>query len=226
MLKKVTFTGVDQKTKVKDLEQLQERYPFVEFGILVSQTNTNKNNSNRYPSLVMLKGMKNVKHLSLHICGKFVRNILTTGDWSEIKSFMKEHWDMFDRIQLNAAGYEKFTEDLSFPEDKTVIIQLQSKKPKLYHQFGHIANVVGFCDNSGGRGVFSHDWFTPENETKLFGFAGGIDTNNILDVIQTIDSQYEGPYWIDMESGVRTNDKFDIKKCEEICEKIVAANLI
>lgn len=36
MLERVTFTGVDQKTKIKELEALQKKYPFVEFGFIGS----------------------------------------------------------------------------------------------------------------------------------------------------------------------------------------------
>lgn len=31
MLKCVTFSGIDQQTKVQDLKRLYEKYPFVEF---------------------------------------------------------------------------------------------------------------------------------------------------------------------------------------------------
>ena len=41
MLNRVTFTGVDDKTNIDDLVYLAEKYPFVEFGILVSKNNSN-----------------------------------------------------------------------------------------------------------------------------------------------------------------------------------------
>ena len=46
MLTKITFTGIDNKTKIKDLEELYKKYPFVEFGFLVSESNTNKRTVN------------------------------------------------------------------------------------------------------------------------------------------------------------------------------------
>lgn len=224
MLERVTFTGVDQKTKVADLKELQKKYPFVEFGFLISENNTNQNISNRYPPLVILKGMKDIKHLSLHVCGKFVRDIMNGGDWEKIKSFMGNYWGMFDRIQLNAAPYDKFTDNIIFPEDKTVIIQFKSWKRELYEKYKHFGNVVGFQDNSGGTGAFTGKWIVPEEQ--IFGFAGGINVDNVVDVVRTIDSQYSGSYWIDMESSVRTNDKFDVKKCEEICKKLIDKGLV
>jgi hypothetical protein len=32
--------------------------------------------------------------------------------------------------------------------------------------------------------------------------------------------QTTGRYWIDMESGVRTDDRFDIEKCRAVCEAV------
>jgi hypothetical protein len=29
-----------------------------------------------------------------------------------------------------------------------------------------------------------------------------------------------GPYWIDMESGVRTDDRFDLGKCRAVCDAV------
>ena len=37
MLKRVTFSGIDQQTKVPELKKLYEKYPFVEFVFLYSQ---------------------------------------------------------------------------------------------------------------------------------------------------------------------------------------------
>lgn len=224
MLERVTFTGVDQKTKIKELEALQKKYPFVEFGFLISENNTNKNVSDRYPSLAMLKGMKNLKNLSLHVCGRFVRAIMDGNDWSCVKTFMGNYWDLFSRVQLNAAGYEKFTDSVTFPKDRQIIIQMKSDKTNFYDTYKHVENVLGFQDNSGGTGVFKNEWIIPDE--PVFGFAGGINVDNVVAVVETIDSQYDGAYWIDMESGIRTNDKFDVKKCEEVCRKLVEKGLI
>ena len=51
MLNRVTFTGVDDRTNVNDLVDLTKRFPFVEFGVLISKGNTNRSVVNRYPKL-------------------------------------------------------------------------------------------------------------------------------------------------------------------------------
>ena len=55
MLNKITFTGIDNETKVEELINLKNNYPFAEFGLLISKSNTNKDIVNRYPSLNILE---------------------------------------------------------------------------------------------------------------------------------------------------------------------------
>ena len=57
LLKRVTFSGIDQQTRVQDLKKLYEKYPFVEFVFLYSQQ-ANQKGQGRYPRTVVLKGYK------------------------------------------------------------------------------------------------------------------------------------------------------------------------
>ena len=43
MLKKLTFTGIDNKVNIEELIELKNKYPLIEFGFLISKNNTNKN---------------------------------------------------------------------------------------------------------------------------------------------------------------------------------------
>ncbi|MBR0879526.1 hypothetical protein [Bradyrhizobium liaoningense] len=54
---------------------------------------------------------------------------------------------------------------------------------------------------------------------RLVGYAGGISPENIHGVMSVLE-QTTGRYWIDMESGVRTDDRFDIEKCRAVCEAV------
>ena len=58
--------------------------------------------------------------------------------------------------------------------------------------------------------------------TSNFGFAGGFSPDNITSVVAKI-SSYKFPGkkpWIDMESGVRTNNRFDVEKVLTVIKKI------
>lgn len=224
MLNKVTFTGIDQKTKISDLEKLYKEYPFLEFGFLVSENNTNKNVENKYPSLVMLKGLKNKNiPLSLHVCGRLAREIVQHNNWQPLFDLMGEYMELFSRIQLNVAGTKKYLQEITFPENKQVIIQFNTSNTEMYELYKS-ENVVGFQDNSGGTGKTETTWF--ENNDKYFGYAGGIGEENVIEVVESINKVHNENYWIDMETKIRTNDKFDIEKCKNICKKIKENKLI
>lgn len=216
MLTKITFTGIDNKTKIKDIETLYKKYPFIEFGFLVSESNTNKQLVNRYPDLVMLKGLKNKNiPLALHVCGRIAREIVQKNNWEPLFNLMGDYLNLFQRIQLNVAGIEKFNENITFLPDKIFIIQTNNKTNALYEHYKHLSNVVSFQDNSGGIGKV-------ESNFGMFnGYAGGINSENVLEILQKITEINQNDFWIDMETSLRRNDKFDVKICEEICEKIV-----
>ena len=105
MFKKVSFTGIDNKTNIKRLLEIAEKYPNTEFGFLVSEANTNKNVNNRYPNLILLQQLKNKNiNLALHVCGKLARTVAKTGSLDCVKEFIGPYFDMFQRIQLNLVG--------------------------------------------------------------------------------------------------------------------------
>lgn len=68
-------------------------------------------------------------------------------------------------------------------------------------------------DPSGGRGIGGHAWPSPPPATRM-GYAGGIGPDNIEQVLDQVAPL--GAAWIDMESGVRTDDRFDLDKVREV----------
>ena len=80
-LKYCTFTGIDEKFSLEQLEILASRHPFLEWGILFSTTS----NNNRYPNEkwfeLILPQIFNIiektnNSLALHVCGKETKNLL------------------------------------------------------------------------------------------------------------------------------------------------------
>ena len=113
---------------------------------------------------------------------------------------------------------------VTFPEDKQIIIQLHEGTEALLECYKHLPNVVGFQDASGGHGIATEEWMLPE--TTPFGYAGGINPENVIDVVEDLNIICEEDFWIDMETGIRTDDRFDITKCEEICRKLTENGLV
>lgn len=215
MIKKITFSGIDNQVKVKELAELQRDYPFVEFGFLLSETHTNKRTNARYPDMVLLKGAKRAGlNLSLHLCGKLARDIVRHNDWEPARKLAGEYWTLFKRLQLNVAGERKFSHEVTFPADKEIIIQC-GESMELFKAYEGKGNIVPFLDRSGGRGIVEQDW--GPGSGPWCGYAGGISEENVAHVIQKINEARSGDYWVDMESAIRTRDRFDVDICRRIC---------
>lgn len=46
----------------------------------------------------------------------------------------------------------------------------------------------------------------------------------MLDVIGDIVMLPRGPFWIDMETGVRTDNRFDLRKVRRVLEQVATVN--
>ena len=79
-------------------------------------------------------------------------------------------------------------------------------------------NISFLYDSSRGKGVSPDGW----PEITLFdeayvGFAGGINPDNIKEVLDTLCARPGNRhFWLDVESGARTDDRMDIKKVEQL----------
>ena len=70
---KVTMTGADDSINPNELIEISKKYPFVEWGILVSR---NSQGSNRFPSLQWMDKLHELNTvnllLSCHLCGTYI----------------------------------------------------------------------------------------------------------------------------------------------------------
>jgi len=106
MIKTVTFTGIDEQTDVVEVIDISKKHPFVEWGVLVSPSQTG--NSRRFPSADAITkfaktASKQKVRLSLHLCGKHVGDLLQ-GDGSFLEKDLKDFWQYFQRVQINTHG--------------------------------------------------------------------------------------------------------------------------
>jgi hypothetical protein len=217
---RVTITGADDTVDIKDLVILQNKYPFVEWGILHS---TNKIGQPRYPSSAWcVKAINAGINASAHLCGWYSRQVLEKEHYNMILEFGVD----FKRIQLNYSfgkvpvNLIKFTDFMKF-DRRNVSIILQANKNNNAHIQQMIADVFVpkeihyLYDSSGGRGTEIKIIDRPfKNYT---GYSGGINPENVEYVCQRIrDKAFPDTVWIDMESGVRTDNVFDLAKAEKV----------
>lgn len=222
----VTFTGVDEQTNVDKLVELANKYDFIEFGVLLSETITNKEANNRFPSLEFIdKLIEAGLPLSCHICGRLAREFIKTGDFTEIQNFLTpQRINHFKRIQLNINGCREYA-IFELPQGINFILQVcDNKSYRYYWEMNRLeanADRIGaLMDKSGGKGAL--DAFNSVADTdEYFGYAGGISKDNVAYNLGYIDGRNENhrDYWINMETCIRDKANwFDVSKVEEICE--------
>jgi len=225
-IKIVTITGADDSVDQSKLFELAELFPFVEFAILIRKDS----NTLRYPSFSWIKKLSemyesNKINLSVHLCGSWVRDICK-GNWSilENKEFM-EIFQIFQRIQLNFSPYVRnidrdvFIDSIISKkelENKQIIFQLKNINDELFVKAKeNNLNVVPLFDISGGNGLLPESWpFSDE----FCGYAGGLNPDNVENQINEI-MKVSSDIWIDVESGIRTDNIFDLEKVKMFLQR-------
>lgn len=217
-LKYVAMTGADDGVKVEDLSAVASEFPFVEWALLFMPESAGQN---RFPSKKWLRDFSEHykgAHRAMHLCGSaflgFVENK------PEILGTMKG----FRRIQLNLefgdvdGKYDpkKLIAQIKAHPDFEFVIQYTEKRKDLLSALQKIPNHALLFDGSAGRGVSPQQWPAPV-AGHFCGYAGGLRPENVQEHIEKI-AHVAGDRetWIDMESGVRTDDRFDLAKVRQV----------
>ncbi len=219
-LTKVTFTGVDERTDVKRLVRLQKKYPFVEFGVLLSYDW--HENGNRFLDPIILPILRDRGlNLSAHFCGQAAIDV-AAGKKFKMEGLLGNNARIFRRCQLNLRA-DRYLSELRrlapIPYIDEVIIQMHT--PELCQQFlgGQRPRFASYLlDSSCGRGI--------DTPIKLItypgvhiGYAGGIGPDNVAEKLRTLlEYPSDENFWIDMETRVRTEDWFDLDKVEQVLD--------
>ena len=235
-LRHITFTGIDARTDLQELQAIQQQYPLAEFGVLTSYHWYE--NGNRYLDPQYINELRGEHlNLALHVCGMAVRDA-SIGRWDLIDKLTWMNLDLFNRVQLNLANRTDNPPALAKRakiKGQEVIIQQRgvndmrvyeatdekfSYKPDRYERTFSV-----LLDASGGQGIDTPIKVAPPFTAQKVGYAGGITPDNVADKLRYLfENVHGGEFWIDMESGVRTDDWFDtakVRRVLEICEPII-----
>jgi hypothetical protein len=216
----VTLTGIDFWTNRVRLALISQKYPFVEWGVLLSKTRMGR--ENRYPSEEWINELagSNSDHtyrgslnlpLAGHLCGAWARDLVNGG-----KQFATErgYWlGLFNRIQLNVKQQDLDPTKLKEGLDQTSFrgrFIIQINQAGISDWMLDLPNCDFLFDCSGGQGVLPGQWPTA---VEHCGYAGGLGPDNLATQLEHIGRATQGrSVWIDAESGVRTGDVFDLDK--------------
>lgn len=233
ILDRVTITGADDSIKATDLIPLSKRFPFVEWGILLSKNNEG---SFRFPTRDWIETLVNdVKgqlyphnlNLSGHICGRWVRDICE-GKWT-IATEMPQLLHSFQRLQLNfhaevhSLNKQKFFYGgVEFLQtyNSSLIFQMDNVNNSILDEARQMG-IAGdpLFDLSGGAGILPEFW--PKAEGFYTGYAGGLSPDNVVEQIKKIELVAgDARIWIDVERRVRSDDdsQFDLDKVARFLE--------
>ena len=214
-LERVTITGADDSTDIAEMLDLSRRYPYVEWGILVSRK---QEGGHRFPSRPWMVSLveaampdkeTELMNLSTHICGAWVREMFVGKmDWTALPIVAS----VSQRVQINTHAEEHVStvammETLEKRDECQFIFQWDGVN-------NHLAlaarawglNVVALYDRSGGAGIVPDVW-PAQHEALPCGYAGGLGPDNLSAEVARIESaQTRRVSSDDMERRVRTPD--------------------
>ena len=199
----LTFTGIDADTDFTRVHDLSQVYP-IEWGVLFSPERQGE--EPRYPAQDVIDRFREVPvGKSAHLCGGHSKAIMAGNP-------LPFPLIGFDRVQVNSRKPDpEAIVRFAIAHSVTPIMQVREL------EFPEDEGVAMLFDRSGGFGRPPEAW--PKHPgSSLVGYAGGISPDNILDVLTAVDSS--GPYWLDMESGIRTDDRLDLDKCEAVAKAV------
>ncbi len=197
-LARVTLTGVDESVSARELRDLSLRFPFVEWGVLISATR--EGTSPRYPSrrwreLLCREADRNDMIIAAHLCGAAALE-------PDANLILVKH---FNRVQLNGCDFRqvhRFQAEVNAvaPEQGTRVIG-QARTPAEFQDF-RTMGIVPLFDVSGGKGISPAHW--PIFKKGLAGFAGGLGEHNLKTLLTHFTKQdHPCRFWVDMETSLR-----------------------
>lgn len=214
LLTHVTVTGADDSVKVADLLAIAEAYPYVEFGILLSESQAG---GPRFPSTRWLSELLECEdrdHVAIsgHICGKWMRGIFA-GVWPRHLTGFND----FTRWQLNTHGQrtQTYVDGLmSIVEGRTMVGEEVIFQFDNVNTHGLLAcaaadlRVSALFDLSHGAGVLPETWPKSLNGIRC-GYAGGLSPQNVAEQLGKLEQVTCGPTWIDAETHLRSSPQVD-----------------
>jgi len=224
MLTRVTISGADDAVEPRELLALTKAYPFVEWGVLYS---VSRQGTPRHPSEhwraefgdLRCDALEDVP-LAIHMCGEAARATLAGhGRYCCLPTGCRVQLNGYTTRNCEPDALRGMAERLEF----TAFI-LQCRALADLESAADDAGAIGergavLFDVSGGTGLAPARWPTVPTGCRL-GYAGGITPENVAGVLAELYRINEPrvDWWIDMESGVRTDDKFDVAKVERVLD--------
>ena len=205
----IAFTGVDDPRTIGDLQALSERYP-IEWGVLVHPDR----NGPPFADPALLERLRSAGvRLSAHLCGPLAAAVVK-GRPTEFEVAG------FSRVQIN---HMQGRADGGVVARASRYAACQGVRAvlKCSGAFPPDGRVDWLHHLSLGKDVRPR-WLPQIYNTHPFcGVSGGIDPHNVIELLSARLIVSMGvPFWIDIETGVRTDGLLDVDKCAAVCAAV------
>lgn len=208
----IAFTGADDAALLPGMQALSARYP-IEWGLLVDKE---KEGVALFPStgdraaILSAPGLR----VTAHVCGTWAQEIVEDPEGA-----------MFDpagfrRVQVNhgiqGSNDAQVARTGRFARRHGLRAVLQCGV-----DFPADADVDWLYDVSFGTGRKPTRWpALPDRTAPFCGYSGGIGPDNVATLLAQLEVPDGADFWIDMESGVRSNGRFDLDRCAAVCRAV------
>ncbi len=207
----LAFTGVDRMELLPQMQTLSRLYP-IEWGVLVRPGGAP---DALFPpdevcaAILAAGGLR----LAAHVCGEAALEIAERGDTTVFNPAGHQ------RVQVNHGFCGSTPAQASRVRDygrrHGVRSVLQTRG-----YFPSESGVDWLFDVSFGAGKRPDHWPALPPNGPFCGFSGGLGPDTIAETLAEIAPAEGVFYWLDMESGVRTDGWPDLEKCRAVCEQV------
>lgn len=208
----IAFTGVDRPELRHDIEALSRHYP-IEWGVLIDEQ---PRHSALFPSFDVVHALLAGSSIrwAAHVCGELAARIA-----AGLESAPHEVLKHFARLQINH-GFAGSTADQAAHCSRYASLMGARAVLQCQGEFPADTQVDWLYDVSFGRGSRPSHWPKLTPSEVFCGFSGGINAANVRDILTQIAAPSGSSFWIDMESGVRSDGLLDLGKCEAVCRAV------
>lgn len=205
----ITFTGVDTVALIPGMRRLSAQYP-IEWGVLIDPA---RHGHPLFPEGSVIDRLRACGlRLSAHVCGEPASRIANGLEAGVALTG-------FSRIQINhgmrGSSLGQIERCMRFAARHGLRPALQCQEA-----FPEVTGVDWLYDVSFGNGVQPGKWLPLGGDIPFCGYSGGLNAQNVSSILQRLELRGGRDYWIDMESGVRTDGHFDLAKCEAVCQAV------
>lgn len=207
----IAFTGVDRLGVLPGLKSLSARYP-IEWGVLVDPDQEDKSLFPDAATRKMLLAEPDLRWAA-HICGAGARDIVAAPLTTVVEVTGVQRVQLNHSFAGSAPNHVEAARDYGRRMGVRTVLQCAGAFPTE-------SGVDWLYDVSFGTGVRPSDWPQLNPNGSFCGYSGGIGPSTVVEILDHIAAPSGALYWIDMESGVRTDGAFDLDKCEAVCRAV------